>query len=408
MSQPAVETGLVGAVLSRRWRIASPIGSGGMGLVFVGEGVQDGRRVAIKVLRPELVSETLVRARFIEEAASTMRLHHVNILRVFEAAEAEDGSPYIVMELLDGVPLSAYVGEPVPVPQAVTILRGVLHGLGAAHAGGIVHRDLKPENVFLARDAATGQFVVKLLDFGIAKVMDVAGGMGNKTKTGMLLGTPAYMSPEQVKSSRDTDPRTDLWSAGVLFYELLSGKQAFQAPTEFARLSQILGGQPAPLPAGLASWQPFIDRALQKDRTLRFQTATEMEQALGAGGPVVSQIMSAVPRTPLAGQGPVAITLGPHVQAPAAYMPAASPPSALEATAPSPGGTLSSQRGQSGTRPSTAPPAVQLIPPPSGDLESRSFRGRDQGRRVSAIVVVALVLLALAAGFVIGFAVGRM
>ena len=418
MSQAAMETGgLVGAVLSRRWRIVSPIGSGGMGLVFIGEGVQDRRRVAIKVLRAELVSETLIRARFIEEAAATMRLHHTNILRVFEAAEAEDGTPYIVMELLDGVPLSAYTqaGERVPAAQAVSIMRGVLHGLGAAHAAGIVHRDLKPENVFLARDPS-GQFTVKLLDFGIAKVMDVAGGMGNKTKTGMLLGTPAYMSPEQIKSSRDTDPRSDLWSAGVLFYELLTGKQAFRAPTEFARLSQILGAQADPLgtvdPA-LAVWQPFVDRALQKERTMRFQSAGEMEQSLGAGGPIVSQVMSAIPRTPLAGeQQPVAIAYAPQVQGPPAYTPtspgAMVAPSALEATSPSPGGTLSSPRPGGPVRPSAPPPQVQLIPPPSGDLESRSFRGREQGRRVSAVVALLLVLVALGAGFAVGFAAGRM
>src|SRR5260370_41798602 len=123
------------------------------------------------------------------------------------------------MELLQGVPLGAYMqaGARVPVAQALPILQAILSGLAAAHALGIVHRDLKPDNVFLTREAG-GKFVVKLLDFGIAKVMDVAGGMGSRTRSGILLGTPGYMSPEQAKNARDADPRSDLWSAGVLFY----------------------------------------------------------------------------------------------------------------------------------------------------------------------------------------------
>src|SRR5260370_15814260 len=125
------------------------------------------------------------------------------------------------MELLQGVPLGAYMqrGARVPVAQAIPILQGILAGLAAADAIGIVHRDLKPDNVFLTREAG-GKFVVKLLDFGIAKVMDVAGGMGSRTRSGILLGTPGYMSPEQAKNARDADPRSDLCSTGVLFYEM--------------------------------------------------------------------------------------------------------------------------------------------------------------------------------------------
>jgi serine/threonine protein kinase len=427
MNASATQTSaLVGAVLSRRWRIVSPIGEGGMGLVFVAENVQDGRRAAVKLLRTELVVEATIRARFLEEAATCMRLHHANILRVFETGEAEDKSPYFVMELLEGVPLSAYTqrSERFPIPQAVSIIRGVLHGLAAAHAANIVHRDLKPENVFLARDAS-GAFVVKLLDFGIAKVMDVAGGQGSRTKTGMLLGTPAYMSPEQVRSAKDADPRSDLWSAGVLFYEMLCGKQAWPAPTEYARLTAILGSQPEPLAAtdpALAMWQPFIDRALQKDRAMRFQSAAEMEAALSAmhGGPqsqVVSQVLSHGPPTPIAGAAPPqrVITNEQHVRTPAAFTPTASnvpaiafaPPNPLEATTPSPGGTLSSRPVVPGGVRASVPPQVQIVPPPSGDLESRSFRGQNK-RGVPAAAVAALVLLALIAGIVIGFAVGRM
>src|SRR6185312_9355986 len=129
---------------------------------------------------------------------------------------------------------------------------------------------------------------VKVLDFGIAKVMDAAGGMGSRTRTGMLLGTPAYMSPEQIKNARDVDARADLWSAGVMFYEMLTGRVAFPAPTEFARLAAVLSTEPEPIersdPA-LASLSPFVTRALAKAREDRFPTALEMARALVAAAP---------------------------------------------------------------------------------------------------------------------------
>jgi serine/threonine-protein kinase len=243
---------LVGAVLSKRFKLTRLIGEGGMGAVFAAESLGpmstgsgnypvDAKQFAIKVLRPEFIGDIDVLARFVEEGRTCQRLIHPNILRVFEAAQAEEGTPYIVMELLEGVPLSAYTanGGRVPLQQAITILQGILAGLAAAHAQGIVHRDLKPENVFLAREP-NGQFQIKLLDFGIAKVMDTAGGMGSRTRTGALLGTPAYMSPEQVKNPRDVDPRSDLWSAGVMTWEMLTGRVAFPAPTEYARLAAVM------------------------------------------------------------------------------------------------------------------------------------------------------------------------
>ena len=219
-----------------------------MGEVYAADPVSGGARVAIKVLRPEFVAQRDVLQRFLEEARTSMRLVHPNIVRVLEGAQAEDGAPFLVMELLDGVPLGAYTqnGGRVPLPQAVPILQGILAGLAAAHAEGIVHRDLKPDNVLLTRDAG-GTFVVKVLDFGIAKVMDAAGGMGSRTRTGVFLGTPAYMSPEQARSARDVDQRADLWSAGVLFYEMLTGRPAFPAPTEFARLAALLSSEPEPV-----------------------------------------------------------------------------------------------------------------------------------------------------------------
>ncbi|HTQ43084.1 MAG TPA: serine/threonine-protein kinase, partial [Polyangiaceae bacterium] len=260
---------LTGAVLSRRWRLLHKLGDGGMGEVYAAEPVEGGARVAIKLLRPEFLGDAQVLARFLEEGSLCTRLVHPNIARMLECAGAEDGSPYLVMELLEGVPLSAYTqnGGRIPVAQAVPILQGILAGLAAAHAQGVIHRDLKPDNVFLTR-APDGTFAVKVLDFGIAKVMDAAGGMGQRTRTGMLLGTPAYMSPEQVKSARDVDARADLWSAGVMFYEMLTGRVAFPAPTEYARLSAVMHATPDPLDKVdpiLAPVAPVVARAMAKD-----------------------------------------------------------------------------------------------------------------------------------------------
>jgi serine/threonine-protein kinase len=274
----------LGAVLARRWRLVQKLGEGGMGEVYVGEPVAGGPRVAIKILRPEYVPDTGVLGRFLDEARTCMRLTHPNIVHVLESASAEDGAPYIVMELLEGVPLGAYTanGGRVPPAQAAPILQGILAGLAAAHAQGIVHRDLKPDNVFLTR-ARDGTFVVKLLDFGIAKVMDCAGGMGSRTRTGAFLGTPAYMSPEQVQTPRDVDPRSDLFSAGVLLYEMVTGQTPFDAPTEYARLAAVLRNDAPPIervdPA-LAPLSAFINRALRKNRNERFGSATEMATAL--------------------------------------------------------------------------------------------------------------------------------
>jgi len=286
VANPSIDQSLVGAVLSRRFRLLQELGRGGMGAVYAAERIEDGTYVAVKILHPQFIGDMQVLQRFLEEGRTCMRLEHPNILRVHECNTAEDGSSYLVMDLLEGVPLSAYTknGGRVSVSHAVPILLGMLAGLEQAHLMGVVHRDLKPGNVFLAREPE-GLFSVKLLDFGIAKVMDIAGGMGNKTKTGMLLGTPAYMSPEQIKSAKDVDSRADLWSAGVMFYEMLTGRTAFPAPTEYARLSAVLQANPEAVEAidpTLAPFSPFIARALQKDPAARYQTAREMALAVRA------------------------------------------------------------------------------------------------------------------------------
>ncbi len=272
-------------MLGKKYRVGKMIGHGGMGAVYsVVVDADPTQKLAVKLLHAEHMSDPEILKRFIDEGRACERLVHPSIARVLDTAVAEDGRPFIVMELLDGVPLSAYTksGGRVPLMQSAIILQGVLAGLAAAHAQGVVHRDLKPDNVFLSRDEA-GQYHAKILDFGIAKVMDAAGGMGQRTKTGALLGTPAYMSPEQIRSAKDVDGRADLWSAGVMLYEMLTGRPAFPAPTEYARLSAVLNRDPAPIgevDRELSAMGPFITKALAKERDDRFASALDMARAL--------------------------------------------------------------------------------------------------------------------------------
>jgi serine/threonine-protein kinase len=430
----SAQTGsLTGTILARRWRVGAKLGEGGMGEVYAADTLAGGARVAIKVLRPEFVADRDVLQRFLEEARTATRLTHPNIVRVLEGAQAEDGSPFLVMELLDGVPLGAYTqnGGRVPLPQAVPILQGILAGLAAAHAQGIVHRDLKPDNVLLTRDA-TGTFVVKILDFGIAKVMDVAGGMGVRTRTGVFLGTPAYMSPEQARNARDVDQRADLWSAGILFYEMLTGRAAFPAPTEFARLAALLSVEPEPVQKvdpSLAPLAGFFEHAFKKDRNERFPTANEMGRALAAAVPALAGRGSGPP-VPLSRLPDVPSIFGPPVD-PTQTSPSPSPRSARESQRPAtkaspdlaqvmfnhpapkkPGGTLSSPAAPAVMEP---PVNVALAAPkasfgetlPSKD-DPRSGRRPTSGRVVSVNIVIGLVLAGFAAGFLLGWAVGRM
>ncbi|MBX3208156.1 MAG: serine/threonine protein kinase [Labilithrix sp.] len=422
LATPPKQHELVGAILSRKYPLKRAIGSGGMGTVFESMNPDDGRAVAVKLLGLDYRDDADVRGRFVEEGRTCQRLIHPNIVRVFDVAEAEDGTPYIVMELLEGVPLSAYTrsGVRVPLMQAATILQGILAGLGAAHAQGIVHRDLKPENVVLSREQS-GTFTAKILDFGIAKVMDAAGGMGSKTRTGVLLGTPAYMSPEQIKNAKDVDARSDLWSAGVLLYEMLSGRVAFPAPTEYARLGAVLNTTPAPLESidpQLGRLSAVVQLAMQKDRAQRYQSALEMARALAgamgegaaAGGPVPISQLPDIPSVwmPVHAAGPVASGVVGSSAAP--------PTSAVQApttlvgadAATGPGGTLASRAGRVVTEP---PPRVAMAAQgtlPSENLPMLSAPGAGGRRGVAPWAVVVLVIGAIFAGFLLGLATARL
>ena len=427
---PPLQASLVGAILSRKYSLERLIGTGGMGSVYQAKSLatdsQPNQALAIKVLAVDFLTDEDIKSRFVEEGRTCQRLIHPNIVRVFDVGTAEDGTPYIVMEMLDGVPLSAYTrsGGRVPLAQAGMILQGILAGLGAAHAQGIVHRDLKPENVFLAREP-NGAFTAKILDFGIAKVMDAAGGMGNKTRTGVLLGTPAYMSPEQIKNAKDVDARADLWSAGVMLYEMLTGRVAFPAPTEYARLAAVLNTSPPPLEAvdpQLSRLSSFVQLAMQKDRAQRFQSGLEMARALSAALGVEGTIPPAglplsrlpdvpsmyLPMRPSSAPGANANAGAPGtMQTPGPPMTTSQPPPELNV---GPGGTLASPRtdARSVTEP---PPQVVVVGASHGTLPSENlpmFSAHGLSRRgIATWLVIVLVVGALIAGFLLGYATAR-
>lgn len=261
------------------YRIARKIGQGGMGQVYRAVHPAIGSRVAVKVLSYECAAQPTLVERFFAEARAVNMIRHEHIVNVLDLARLQDGRPFIVMEYLDGQPLSEVIrGQgPLKLTQTVDILLEVLAALGAAHDKGIVHRDLKPDNIFISPAGHA-----KVLDFGIAKLLPMAD-TGDGTKTGSLLGTPHYMSPEQAMG-RTADHRSDLYSVGVILYEAVTGRRPFDATTLYALLKQQVESDPAPpstfrhnLPPAL---QSVMARSLAKDPAQRFQDARQFANEL--------------------------------------------------------------------------------------------------------------------------------
>ncbi|MCS6898539.1 MAG: serine/threonine-protein kinase [Myxococcales bacterium] len=302
---------MVGAVLCGRYRLERLLGEGGVGAVFAATYLPSGTCVAVKVLRPEFRTNNEVTRRFLDEAAITARLRHPGVVQIYEAGRAEDETPFLAMELLVGRPLSTALelSGALQVSFVVEVLRSAMEALDFAHRQGIVHRDLKPDNIFVVT-GESGAPVLKIVDFGIAKVMDVAGGMGTRTHTGALLGTTTYMSPEQLLNSKAVDPRSDLWSMAIITYEMLTASEPFPAENPMEQINLVLSTPPTPIgqvKPELAPLQPFFDRALARDVNLRYQTAHEMLAALQACAsamslptfePHSSPIPSSSPSTP--------------------------------------------------------------------------------------------------------------
>jgi eukaryotic-like serine/threonine-protein kinase len=272
---------LAGEVVGDRYRLVREIGRGGMGVVWVAHSLVLGVDVALKLIRASAASSALS-SRMAREAHAAARLGHPALVRVFDFGWTRHGDPYLVMELVQGETLAAQVKREARIPaiRAVQTLLPIVDGLRMAHDKGIVHRDIKPDNVFLAADAL-GRKQPKLLDFGIAKVDKQID--GRLTQVGAVLGSPDYMSPEQALGLDDIDERTDIWSLCVVLYEVITGTVPFQKPNYNALMHAIINEDPTSsveCGAGDKSLWQIIERGLKKQREDRFQTVTDLGEAL--------------------------------------------------------------------------------------------------------------------------------
>jgi len=275
------ESPFVGTLVGE-YQVTGIIGEGGMGTVYSGEQPVIGKQVAIKVLKQALSNDDDVVDRFLAEAKAVNKIRHPNIIDIFSFGRLKDGSQYFVMEHLQGRSLGTYLKEHKPVGYrvAMDILDQVLDALHAAHEHGIVHRDLKPDNIYLA-DRPGGGVIVKLLDFGVAKFTEEGISVGH-TRTGVPIGTPLYMSPEQCRG-RDVSHASDLYSLGVIMYEMFTGRPPFAAKTIYELVNSHVSREPT-RPSTIIEFPDALERiilwCLAKDQSLRPASASELRAAL--------------------------------------------------------------------------------------------------------------------------------
>jgi serine/threonine-protein kinase len=281
-----------GNVLMGKYRVERILGEGGMGIVVAARHLHLDDLVAIKFLLPELVREPEVVARFQREARAAVRIKNEHVVRVFDVAILDTGEPCMVMEYLEGQNLAERLADQgaLPIEQAVEFLLHAVEAIAEAHSLGIVHRDVKPANLFLVTHP-DGTESVKVLDFGISKATKNLGSGPNLslTRTRSSMGSPLYMSPEQIASPRDVDARADIWALGVTLFELLTGQPPFQGETLFETQTKIVT-HPAPSlcelrPEAPAALQAVVDRCLQKKAEDRYASVGELAVALGDFGP---------------------------------------------------------------------------------------------------------------------------
>jgi eukaryotic-like serine/threonine-protein kinase len=303
----------VGHLLGGKYRIVRRIGVGGMGSVYEAKHAGLGTPVAIKVLLPQLAQVPTVADRFRREAQVSATLRSPHVIQVTDVDQLADGRPYLVMELLEGEALQEHLAnvKSLSREEAVDIGLQILLGLECAHSVGVVHRDLKPGNVFL--DQRGGGRVVKLLDFGVAKVRATPEFQA-LTRPGMVMGTPEYMAPEQAFSADQADARSDLYSVGVMLYEMLSGALPAEGSLPIAVAHLVMTNQVRPLselcrglPQGLIN---LVHRAMQPDRGARFETALEMRRALSAFAGELS-VAGRMAASVALGERPASVASGP-------------------------------------------------------------------------------------------------
>ena len=319
-----------GALLAGRYRLVKRLGAGGMGEVYRAHNELVGRDVAVKLLRPEFGANPDTVTRVKREAMAANAVKHPNVVDVLDIVEDETGAPAIVQELLDGKDLAAYLtsrGRPLSEAEALDLMIPVVEAVGAAHRAGLMHRDLKLENVFLHR-RADGSVTPKVLDFGLSRPVGENAAL-RMTATGVMMGTPYYMSPEQVQGHRDIDQRTDVWALGVMLYELVAGQVPFAGDTMGAIFVKVCTFDPFPLrtlaPGVSETYARVVARCLDRDRNQRPTDAAALVDELrlarrnattvvrGSGAPLPATADTLPARPPAA---PPAIVQTPLASAP--------------------------------------------------------------------------------------------
>jgi len=363
------------ALVAGKYRLTELLGRGGMGSVWAGIHTTLGTRVAVKFIDAEHVDSAEARHRFENEARAAAALRSKHVVEVYDHGVMEDGRPFIVMEFLDGEPLDRRLDRlgRLTSKDTARIVGMVCRALSKAHAVGIVHRDLKPENVFLVWDDEDGADVAKVVDFGIAKFTDSASVSSSATRTGSVLGTPYYMSPEQARGLRTVDYRSDLWSVGVIAFRCMTGRLPFEGEAVGDVLVKLCTAPiPVPseyvpdLPPGFDAW---LGRALGREPESRFQSASELGRSLAAVCGLTA------PLTPTSGEQ---FALGSLQHSPHRG------PNQFAATTPSPALTPA-PAGQTGA------PITQTPTPSTKPLAST----------LALVVVIALTILGIGVGVLI-------
>jgi serine/threonine-protein kinase len=273
-----------GTVIAGKYRLARRLGQGAMGVVWAAINELTERQVALKLIPKWGAESDEVRRRLLREARACGRLNHRNVVEIYDVGQTDEGEPFLVMQLLTGETLAELMKrERKLTPSFATFVAlEVARALSAAHAAGIIHRDLKPPNIYLHKEPDGEGLTVKVLDFGVSKILATQD--GSKTETGSAIGSPAYMSPEQARGERHVDHRTDLWAVGVVLFEMLTGKRPFQGETMFTVVADILGGR-IPIVSDYApeispALERIVTRCIERDVSKRVATADELVSLL--------------------------------------------------------------------------------------------------------------------------------